>query len=285
MNLITTRVCSLPSYPGVDKNGPVVLTYLEDQQVLVACGSLHRNDQSCYQLQPHQHSGWQTLGAGPLVSHFCPEPLSTRSHLLEAGWFLFGQKDQCGGSGAAISTELLTPQLQWFQPQIVAPFDDEGYPGWTCSVTINSSTIIITGGWNGEGWLSSTWMLDLTDYTWTQLTDMPEPRSEHGCTITATGELIIAGGGGKGASYMSTVYIYNLMSNTWDQAGDLPTEIDPYYPVMFLWNKHPILLEWLSSNIWILDGITWKKMEATMGATFDGQSDTAITVPNGIFTC
>ena len=57
------------------------------------------------------------------------------------------------------------------------------------------------------------------------------------------------------------------------------------WPVMFLWNKHPILLEHGSSNIWILDGTNWKKMEATMGAEFNGWQDTATTVPAGIFTC
>ena len=54
---------------------------------------------------------------------------------------------------------------------------------------------------------------------------------------------------------------------------------------MFLWNKHPILLEIYSSNIWILDGTNWEKMEATMGAEFNGAHDTATTVPAGIFTC
>ena len=44
VNLNTTRVCSLPSYPGVDGQGPVVLTYLENQRLLVACGSSDRDD-------------------------------------------------------------------------------------------------------------------------------------------------------------------------------------------------------------------------------------------------
>ena len=85
---------------------------------------------------------------------------------------------------------------------------------------------------------------------------------------------------------LSSVYIYNLVSNTWRRAVDLPAGMYYVYPVMFLWNKHPILLESLSSNIWILDdGTNWKKMEATMGAEFEGAYDTATTVPVGIFTC
>ena len=81
------------------------------------------------------------------------------------------------------------------------------------------------------------------------------------------------------------------MSNTWSQAGDLPTEMENYkYPVMFLWNKHPIILEAYTSNnisgsIYILDGNNWKKMEATMGARFDGDLDVATTIPRGVLTC
>merc|ERR1711915_105690 len=114
--------------------------------------------------------------------------------------------------------------------------------------------------------------------------DHPGPRRGHGCTTTATGELIIAGG--YDGSVTSSVYIYNLINNTWRRAGDLPSGMNSYtYPVMFLWNKHPILLEYRSSNIWILDGTNWKKMEATMGAEFNGFTNAVTTVPAGIFTC
>ena len=149
-------------------------------------------------------------------------------------------------------------------------------------MAINFSSVIVTGGYNSN-FLSSTWMLDLTDYTWKQLQDLPEPRSSHGCTLTAAGELIIAGG--HDGSGISSVYIYNLMSNTWSRAGDLPAEMNlHFYPMMFLWNNHPILLEPNSSKIWILDG-TWKRLEATMGAGFNGAADTATTIPAGLFTC
>ena len=98
VNLNTTRVCSLPSYPGVDGRGPVVLSYLADQRVLAACGSwTNRDDQSCYQLSPDQPSGWQPLGEGQHINQFCTLPQRTRSHPLQDGWFLIGQKDNCGG--------------------------------------------------------------------------------------------------------------------------------------------------------------------------------------------
>ena len=266
--------------PGVKGRGPVVLSYLSDQRVLAACGSYDRDDQSCYQLSPTQASGWQLLGAGQHKNQFCADPSETRSHPLLAGWFLIGKKDNC--ASGAISTELLTPELQWITLSIRNPYNNSGYPWGACSVSINSSRVIVTGGYN-DHYLSSTWMLNLSDFTWSQLQEMPGPRIGHGCTTTATGELIIAGG--SDGSAISSLYIYNLVNNTWRRAGDLPAGMSHDYPVMFLWNNHPIILEPYSSNIWMLDGNSWKKMEATMGDDFEGYFDTATTVPAGIFTC
>ena len=284
VNLNTTRVCSLPSYPGVDGQGPVVLTYLENQRLLVACGSYDRDDKSCYQLSPDNPSGWEPLPS--LTNTFCPNPHDTRNVQLPTGeWLLLGQKDHCGSDGADISSELLNAELQWSQPRIDNPYSAAGYPLSACTVAIDSTRIIITGGSNFDGYLSSTWMLDLTDLSWERLQDMPGPRAAHGCTTTATGELIIAGG--YDGSGISSVYIYNLMSNTWSQVGDLPEipEMNWSYQVMLLWNKHPIILALRSSNIWILDGNTWKKMEATMGDMFYGINDVATTIPTGTLTC
>ena len=283
MNLNTTRVCSLPKFPGY---GLVVLTYLTDQRVLAACsGTYDFSDLYCYQLSPDQPSGWLPLGTQP-PNIQCTYPSTTRNHLLQAGWFLIGQKDHCEGPGAAINTELLTPDLQWINLPISNPWI-AGYPSYTCSVAINSTSVIVTGGINGAI-LSSTWMLDLSAFTWTQLQDMPGPRFMHGCTTTATGEVMIAGGR-EGQSETTSVYIYNLINNTWRRAGDLPNpRISNFYPVMLLWNKQPILLEALSSNIWIRDDGTsnWNKMEATMGADFKGAAmDLATAVPAELFTC
>ena len=239
VNLNTTRVCSLPSYPGVDGRGPVVLTYLENQRLLVACGSFDRVDKSCYQLSPDNPSGWEPLPS--LTNTFCPYPTMTKNVQLPTGeWLLLGQGvDAIGPLLFNISSELLNAQLQWSQPRIKNPYAAAGYPWGTCIVAINSTRIIVTGGYNGDGELSSTWMLDLTDLSWERLQDMPVPRYSHGCTTTPTGELIIAGG-----SVDRYVYIYNLMSNTWSQAGELPPEINPSSPaVMLLWNKLPIILE------------------------------------------
>ena len=73
--------------------------------------------------------------------------------------------------------------------------------------------IILTVGNRGAR-LSSTWMMDLTAGTWTQLQDMSGSRQSHGgCTTSPIGELIIAGEK-NGEKYTST-----------GQAGDLPAEL------------------------------------------------------------
>ena len=285
MNLNTTRVCSLPSYPGVGGHGPVVMSYLGDQQpLLAACGSYEKHDKSCYQLSPDL--SWKPFQA--LLHDHCSYPYTTRSsYITDLGWFILGLENGCCGSycnDTIISSELLTFQLEWIETPVMSPYDRD-FPFGTCLVSINSSSVIVTGGRNGDGILTSTWMLDLTDFTWTQLEDMPGPRYQHGCITTAAGDLIIAGG--SDGSDISSVYIYNLLSNTWIQAGDLPAGMNYFnYPVMFLWNNLPILLEHYSSNIWIMeqDG-DWKRLESTMGGSFRGGSDLATMVPAGLFAC
>ena len=272
----------MPIYPSMYGRGPVVLTFLEEQRILVACGSAGTEDKSCFQLSPYRPwAGWEEMPN--LVNRHCPYLDSTRGiNIPDLGWLVMGQENgRCNHyTDAAISSELLTSQqLQWIQTPIESPYTNAGFPFRTCSVAINSSTVITTGGWNGD-YLSSTWMLDLTDYTWTELQSMPGPVGSHGCTVTSSGELIIAGGTG------TSVYIYNLMNNTWRQTIELPDEISYWvYPVMFLWNEHPIILENRSSNIWILMEDGWQKMEATLGAVFDGELNAATTVPAGLFEC
>ena len=274
----------MPIYPSMYGRGPVVLTFLEEQRILVACGSAGMEDKSCFQLSPYRPwAGWEEMPN--LVNRHCPYLDSTRGiNIPDLGWLVMGQENgRCNHyTDAAISSELLTSQqLQWIQTPIESPYTNAGFPFRTCSVAINSSTVITTGGWNGD-YLSSTWMLDLTDYTWTELQSMPGPVGSHGCTVTSSGELIIAGGTG------TSVYIYNLINNTWRRAGDLPNPRTSFNPVMLLWNKQPILLEALSSNIWIRDDGTsnWNKMEATMGADFKGAAmDLATAVPAELFTC
>ena len=270
----------------MDGYGPVVMTYLQDQQILAACGTGGEDDdRSCYQLTPDKPEAWQ--GMPNLNINFCSHPTRTMENYIGGlGWLITGQED-CGGDN--IATSLLTTQAQWIQPPIASPYTTAGFPAYACSVAINSSAVIITGGVNAAGVLSSTWMLDLTDYAWTKLEDMPGPRLSHGCTMTSTGELMIAGGYNE--SDVFSVYTYNLMNSIWTQAADLPAEMNSVdEPAMLLWNGQPIILEDDSSNIWILQNSSsssssWVKMSSNLDSDFLGSWATATLVPSGMFTC
>lgn len=278
----------MPNYPGVDGHGPVVLAYLEDQQVLAACGSNGRKDQSCHQLSPGKPTVWEEMP--PLVATHCHYQYRTRSHYLSGlGWFVLGHDESCDYS-SDIQTELFTAEHQWIKTPTTSPYPSASYPGSPCSVALNSTAIIITGGYSQDGQLSATWLLDLTDYSWTRLRDMPGPRYTHGCMVTAEKEVLIAGGQDSDHP-LSTVYIYSIENNIWRQAVDLPDGWKPThyrFPVLFLWNDRPILLEQLSNRLWILQGKEegWKQMEIPLGVgMFNGEQDSAILVPRGAFNC
>ena len=288
MNLVSSTVCSLPEYPNKKNTpGPAIFQYLEDQQVLAACGA---SDEltvglTCYQLKAGSPSDWQQMPSSPLNPH-CPWPYRTRSHYLnDLGWFVIGQDGSCSYSNADISTDLFTLDQQWIPTSTVSPYKP-GFPGGMCSVAINSTHIIFTGGYNGN-WLSSTLMLDLTDYSWTGRKEMPGPRYEHGCTLTENVGGILIAGGYVGHADINTAFIYDILNDTWHKVADLPADMATYNPTMFLFNNSPILLEFGSSRIWQLNSTdgSWQLLAATMGAEMDGRFDTFSLVPTNMFKC
>ena len=296
VNLVDSSVCTLPSYPGVDGFGPVVMAYLADQQVLAACGSYARDTQACYQLSSGASTSiiggvWEKM-ADQLNRH-CPYPSSTKSfYQADLGWFVIGEDKSCAGLfhslNSPISTELYTLQQEWIKTPTTSPYAS-GYPVSACSVAIDSTTIIVTGGLLAEDTLSSTWKLELTDFTWTQLEDIPTPRYGHACSSSPDGKEIIVAGGRNSSNYESSAtFIYNMEENTWRQTEGLPEGWRYYdWPVMFLWNDHPTLVEYDSQNIWIQNpnDLSWELMEATMGANFNGYTDLVGLVPSGMFKC
>ena len=282
--MVNSTFCSLPSYPSPVGNarGPVVLQFLEDQQVLAACGRHDNKDnQSCYKLVPGSTESWQPMSS-QLNGH-CPLPSRTRSHYdKDSGWYVIGQDEECSLVDADISTELYTTSQNWTKTPTVSPYPN-GFARSICSMSINNTHLMFIGGVDSET-LSSSWMLDLTDYSWTPLKDLPRARESLGCTMTADNEVLVAGGLSADIN-KPTVYIYNIESNTWRRTDNLPDDMEWYQPVMFLWNDHPVLLENFSSRIWRLSENGWTRMDAYMGATFIGGWNTYSLVPNNLFKC
>ena len=259
------------------------MAFLEDQQLLAACGSWRRANTSCYQLSPGNPPSWQPMP--PLGGQHCSWQASTRSKYLEGlGWLLLGQDEQCLDGAMNIMTELYTTDHEWIDLPVASPYAD-GYPDSSCVVAVNSTTLFVCGGYNGH-YQSSSWMLDLTDYSWIQLQDMPESRYGHACALTMdNNEILIAGGVYNGGD-KSTVYIFNISNNSWRQIGDLPSGFNYNgYIEILQWNNQHILLEYGTTNIWLStnNGLSWERMEASMGAKNYG--DVAVVVPMGLYQC
>ena len=223
MNLEAGTVCSLPNYPG--GKGPTFLQNLDKWPTIAACGSfLNPDDNSCFQLDGLPAAAAWTAMPSMLNSH-CASPYQSSSHYLSPyGWFIFGQDDSCSFQFSNISTEILTEDLEWMTTPTVSPYSPSAFPSGACSVQLNSTHILVTGGFNGLV-LDSAWLLDLTTYTWMQLAPMLEPRHAHGCLLTSRGEVLVVGGqtGPSG-------HVYNVARNEWREEESLPDEIYYWFP-------------------------------------------------------
>lgn len=286
MNLESTSVCQLPPYPGSDDKGPVVLQYLEDQDNLVACGSVYEEaGKACHSMPSSVSSQSPSWSAMPsLLGSHCYYPASTRSHYLSSlGWFVFGQQSCFQG----FASELFTEDQEWIETPTSSPYTTKAtsdFPWDTCSVALNNTHIMVTGGFNGTAALNAAWILDLTDYTWIPAAPMPLARYDHGCTTKAEGGMLIAGGF-DGDTSLEFVQSYDPATDTWSLEDLLPNAMDHFYPVLFHWNDTSILLEWGSDKVWMRTSDGWEAMEATIGSRFYGSVDTAVLVPASFSDC
>ena len=279
---------SIPTYPGRYGSGASVMQYFEDLHMVAACGTYqtHPTDQNCYQLSAGAQPAWQAMP--PLEIEHCPFPSHTSSHYYtDHGWLVIGQDGDCNTYDSPTTTELFdVNQNTWTQPQIISPTNTTGYPWGACSVKLDEDRVLVSGGNANEQILSAIWILNLNDFSWSEPTQMPEPRYSHGCTLTSSGEVMIAGGYSRHSNSLASTLIYNVDSNTWRETYDLPEDVEyTAGSAMLLWNGKPIFLEAVNGNIWMLDNFGWERLEATLGAEFNGGWDTATLVPASDFEC
>ena len=279
VNLLDSHVCELPRYPGQEGKGPGIMEYIPAENRVAACGSFQLSDRSCHALEPGM-SSWKVM---PSVGmDYCNNPTRTKSHYSPSlGLGIFGQRT-CDNIKGGLNTEIFSMGIWTSYSTIGYPYTD-GFAGATCSVLLNSTTIMVTGGWKDNiGRLDSSLIVHLETGTWTSVAKMPAEINQHTCVLTAEGEVLIAGGAGGSRS----VYVYNVADNLWRQEQDLPSQIETLFSVSLLWNNKPLLLEHNSDLIWQrTDTGDWQMLNSSMGDTFQGIQNRAILVPGGVFTC
>ena len=283
-------------------HGPVVLGFLEDVGEVAACGTWNnKSDKTCHRLSAAGGSqpSWKKMPS--LMRNHCPAAECTWSHYLtDIGWLIIGPGDDLWKEHVITSTELFDHSQFWIPANISSPFTyncssnyhshEESFstiPANACTVKINNSHIMVTGGDFGLH-TNKSYILNMADFTWTETAEMPVDRAFHGCALTGNGEVLVAGGeDGQGIELLQ-VQIYNFDNNSWRHEGSLPASIDKYgnyYLTILLWEGENILP--YEDQLWIRNAtdFTWKLMNATLGEKFYGRDDPVIIVPGDFIQC
>jgi N-acetylneuraminic acid mutarotase len=99
-----------------------------------------------------------------------------------------------------------------------------------CMVTVNSTTVMVIGGWQGHFYSGKTFYLNIREERWTEGPELKKERFFHTCgKIKRDKEsqemTIIVAGGENGAQYFTSVEILNEGSNEWQTGPELPLEV------------------------------------------------------------
>ena len=107
-----------------------------------------------------------------------------------------------------------------------------------CSMMINSTTALITGG-KGLNWSYFTYFVNIINWTWTKGPQLAESRAGHGCAAfihNGQNYAIVAGGfngygnGGQGYNFLSSIEILDLNNGilSWKKGPELPVRMDSF---------------------------------------------------------
>ena len=284
MNLETTRTCILPSYPG---KIPAIIEYLDHLGRVAACGSVReRYNNTCYSLTTGSEPAWVKMH--PMPNYFCNSrpypyrgyPTRISNYVSSVGWFMMGDKrcDRYAEDNKEISTQLLTVSNEWKTLPNLSPFRPFGLPEAACSVTLNSTHIIVIGQMRSRGdEILDSWILNLRHFTWTRLAPLIGSRYFllDGCVLTPEQEVMVMVG-------YSKPYIYNPTSNTWREDN---LRLNIYEPTLFLWDDRVINIGPYSDRILQKTKAGYEPMEARLGDSFSTYYDVAILVPGGSYEC
>ena len=126
------------------------------------------------------------------------------------------------GPNGTITLALTEIDSWWRQP---AP----AYPsarGFCRSATIfTDDKIMVFGGWNGGSHLDDTWVYDLSEGNWTQLSppEKPSARDDYAMAPVSGTDLVVLFGGGDGL--LNDTWIFNATQGMWFQ--QFPSESPP----------------------------------------------------------
>jgi len=121
-----------------------------------------------------------------------------------------------------------------------------------CAVPVNSSTIMVLGGWGGQGPLQSTELINMDTGEHVMGKDLPEPSYGHACLVTEiNGQLGVLVTGGALTGKLTRFLSFKTMK--WSVLSKLLYSTDGHK--MILIEGVPTLFSW--ENIQKFDGEKW----------------------------
>merc|ERR1712004_599742 len=196
--------CDLPDFP-IEIRGAVGFNTAKGP---VICGGHEEN--RCFLLKQHQ---WM-----PFHNMTTARRLASATEVNNNETLIIGGYDENGND--LKTTELISSS---------GSVKGEDFPTTImghCTIKINSTHALVTGGFQDESRSASTWFVDLTTTTVTPGPKMPSPRYLHGCSTFHLGKKtygIVAGGWGNSGKLDSTEWIdLEEDSPTWTEGPKLP---------------------------------------------------------------
>ena len=124
---------------------------------------------------------------------------------------------------------------------------------------MNSTAILIIGGYNKKGALSSVELLDTKSGNWEKLKDLPQPRYGHSCLkmeLAGSEGILVSGGALTG----SNVDFFDLKTQKWRALPPLQYRTDGHK--MVLVEGIPTVFSW--QHIEQFDGQKWINSEISL---------------------
>jgi hypothetical protein len=165
-----------------------------------------------------------------------------------------------------------------------------------CMVTVNSTTVMVIGGFQNNQYSGKTFYFTYGEESWTEGPELKIERRDHRCgkirRNKESQEMSIIVAGGYDGSYLSSVEILDEGSSEWQTGPELPFGIRDAQMVEDQ-NGGVVLIGGLSSSGDILDTLyqlqhegqnaVWTKMEQKLKT---GRSEhTAVLVPDNSVDC
>ncbi|MCP3137432.1 hypothetical protein LXT23_08800 [Pyxidicoccus sp. QH1ED-7-1] len=91
-------------------------------------------------------------------------------------------------------------------------------------VLLPSGKVLVAGGYNSSGYLSSSSVYDPATGTWTAAAPMPAPRQVLTATLLTSGKVLVAGGE-NATGRLSSTAVYDPATNTWASAGSFASGV------------------------------------------------------------